>query len=252
MLIQWGKKPTLPGSRKRSWLLFFVRPAAFSYCIGVRSLRSAESPVRGRRKRPCRQAWAHGFGASYRQRSEPIGRCANHRSETALSQTAIRYGRYLKTIARNILPSEEDAEEVLNDVYLAAWESIPPEKPRIFKYYLSRITRNLCFKRIEYRSAEKRCGNAEVLLSELEDCIPDNRKNPEEALEARMLGRSLNAFLAGLCREERKLFLSRYYYARTAQQLAEEYGCSPRQIKYRLEKLRGKLKHHLEKEGIPV
>ena len=79
LLIQWGKKPTLPGSRKRSWLLFFVRPAAFSYCIGVRSLRSAESPVRGRRKRPCRQAWAHGFGASYKQRSEPIGRCANHR-----------------------------------------------------------------------------------------------------------------------------------------------------------------------------
>ena len=141
---------------------------------------------------------------------------------------------------------------MLNDVYLAAWESIPPERPRIFKYYLSRITRNLCFKRIEYLSAEKRCGKAEVLLSELEDCIPDNRKNPEEALEARMLGRSLNAFLAGLCREERKLFLSRYYYARTAQQLAEEYGCSPRQIKYRLEKLRGKLKHHLEKEGIPV
>ena len=71
------------------------------------------------------------------------------RSETAISQTAIRYGRYLKTIAGNILPSEEDAEEVLNDVYLAAWESIPPEKRRIFKYYLSRITRNLCFKRIE-------------------------------------------------------------------------------------------------------
>lgn len=174
------------------------------------------------------------------------------RSETAISQTAIRYGRYLKTIAGNILPSAEDAEEVLNDVYLAAWDSIPPERPRMLKYYLSRITRNLCFKRIEYLSAEKRSGSAEVLLSELEDCIPDNRKNLEEALEARELGRSLNAFMAGLCREERKLFLSRYYYAKTAQQLAEEYGCSPRQIKYRLEKLRGKLKHHLEKEGIPV
>lgn len=174
------------------------------------------------------------------------------RSETAISQTAIRYGKYLKTIAMNILPNAEDAEEVLNDVYLAAWDTIPPSRPRILKYYLSRITRNLCFKRIEYLSAEKRNGNAEVLLSELEDCIPDDRKNVEETLEEKALGQSLNAFLVGLEREERKLFLSRYYYAMTARQLAEESGCSTRQIKYRLEKLRGKLKHHLEKEGIHV
>ena len=222
----------LPGSRKRSrFSYFFVRLPAFSYCIGVRSL--------------------HNKGVNPLEDAQIIDLFLA-RSETAISQTAIRYGRYLKTIAGNILPSAEDAEEVLNDVYLAAWDSIPPERPRMLKYYLSRITRNLCFKRIEYLSAEKRSGSAEVLLSELEDCIPDNRKNLEEALEARELGRSLNAFLAGLCREERKLFLSRYYYAKTAQQLAEEYGCSPRQIKYRLEKLRGKLKHHLEKEGIPV
>ena len=172
------------------------------------------------------------------------------RSETAISQTAIRYGRYLKTIARNILPSEEDAEEVLNDVYLAAWESIPPKRPPMLKYYLSRIARNLCFKRIEYLTAGKRGGNADILLSELEECIPDTRKNMEELLEAKELGRQLNRFLGTLEPGDRMLFLSRYYYAMTAPELAEKYGCSVRQVKYRLGKMRKELKHTLQKEGM--
>ena len=172
------------------------------------------------------------------------------RSETAISQTAIRYGRYLKTIARNILPSEEDAEEVLNDVYLAAWESIPPERPRIFKYYLSRITRNLCFKRIEYLTAEKRGGNADILLSELEECIPDTCKDVEQIMEAKELAQLLNSFLGTLNPSDRRLFLCRYYYAMTAPQLAEKHGCSIRQVKYRLGKMRKELKHTLQKGGM--
>ena len=75
------------------------------------------------------------------------------RSEEAISETSKKYGRYLKTIAGNVLPSSEDVEEILNDVYLAAWNSIPPNRPPVLKYYLSRIVRNLSFKRIEYLTA---------------------------------------------------------------------------------------------------
>ena len=105
------------------------------------------------------------------------------RSEEAISETSKKYGSYLKTIACNILPSSEDAEEIINDVYLAAWDSIPPKRPSVLKYYLSRIVRNLCFKRVEYLTAEKRGGNADILLSELEECIPDTCRNMEQILE---------------------------------------------------------------------
>ena len=172
------------------------------------------------------------------------------RSEEAVSETSKKYGSYLKTIARNILPSPEDAEEIINDVYLAVWESIPPKRPPMLKYFLSRIARNLCFKRIEYLAAGKRGGNADILLSELEECIPDTRKNMEELLEAKELGRQLNRFLGTLDTGDRKLFLSRYYYAMTAPELAEKYGCSVRQVKYRLGKKRRELKHTLQKEGM--
>ena len=172
------------------------------------------------------------------------------RSEEAVSETSKKYGSYLKTIARNILPSPEDAEEIVNDVYLAVWESIPPKHPTMLKYYLSRIARNLCFKRIEYLAAGKRGGNAEVLLSELEECIPDPCRNMDEILEAKELGRQLNHFLGTMDSCDRRLFLSRYYYAMTAPELAEKYGCSERQVKYRLGKMRKELKHTLQKEGM--
>ena len=172
------------------------------------------------------------------------------RSEEAISETSKKYGSYLKTIACNILPSSEDAEEIINDVYLAAWDSIPPKRPPVLKYYLSRIVRNLCFKRVEYLTAGKRCGNADILLSELEDCIPDTCRAMEQILEAKELGQLLNHFLGTMNPSDRKLFLSRYYYAMTAPQLAEKYGCSIRQVKYRLGKMRKELKHTLQNGGM--
>lgn len=174
------------------------------------------------------------------------------RSENAISETANKYGAYLKTIAGNILSSPEDGEEVLNDVYLAAWNSIPPKRPVILKYYLSRIVRNLCFKKMEYLSAEKRNCTGQLVLSELEECIPDDRQGVEQALDNKITVQRLNTFLGGLPREDRKLFLLRYYYALPLPQLAEEFGCSLRQVKYRLEKLRCALKNDLQKEGIYV
>ena len=81
---------------------------------------------------------------------------------------------------------------------------------------------------------------------------PDECRDAQQHLEARELAQSLNGFLATLSPRDRQLFLSRYYYAMTAPQLAKKYGGSPRQIKYRLQKLRGELKAHLEKEGIYV
>ena len=115
-------------------------------------------------------------------------------------------------------------------------------------YYMEEAS----LKKIEYLTAAKRGGNADMLLSELEECIPDTSKDMDHALEARELGRYLNQFIGTLKEGDRKLFLARYYYAMTAPQLAEQYGCSVRQVKYRLEKMRNKLKCYLQEEGVNV
>ena len=164
------------------------------------------------------------------------------RDEDAICQTALAYGGQLKRLADNILHSEQDTQECVSDTYLRAWNTIPPQRPTVLKYYLSRIIRNQCFKRIEYLTAEKRSCNATVLLSELEECIPDGRRDMEEILEVKELVGLLNRFLGTLESGERQLFIARYYYAMTVPQLAEKYGCSQRQVKYRLGKIRKELK----------
>lgn len=174
------------------------------------------------------------------------------RSEQAIAQSQKKYGSYLKQISGNILGSPEDTEEILNDALLAAWNTIPPRKPEVLKYYLSGIVRNLSFKRAEYRNAGKRKSSAQVLLSELEECIPDDRLGLEETLEARETAKYLNAYLGTLAPEDRKLFLGRYYQGQTAPSLAKRHGMTPRQVKYKLTKLREGLKAALQKEGVAL
>lgn len=174
------------------------------------------------------------------------------RSETAIDETAKKYGKYLWAIIDNILHRTEDTEEIINDVYLATWNSLPPNHPRVLKHYLARIARNLSFNRFDYYSADKRSVFTETMLSELEECIPDNHRDPAEIVEAKDLEKTLQHFLDGLNKEDCSLFVSRYFYAQTIESLAKKYNSTPRKTKYRLEKLRFQLRQLLEKEDIII
>lgn len=97
------------------------------------------------------------------------------RNQLAITATADKYGSYCHTIAYNILHNNEDAEECSNDTYLGAWNSIPPQRPNRLSIYLGKITRNLALNRYKRYTAEKRGhGQVELVLSELEACIPAN------------------------------------------------------------------------------
>lgn len=135
------------------------------------------------------------------------------RSEQAIRETEQKYGAYLNTIATNILHLPEDAEETVSDTYLAAWNAIPPTRPRVLRHFLSRIVRNKAFQRYSYLTAAKRCAETDVLLSEIEDCLPDGRQDTTRRMEQRVITQSINAFLGSLSREEQGIFTARYFYA---------------------------------------
>ena len=174
------------------------------------------------------------------------------RSETAIQQTSIKYGFYLNQIAFNILRCPEDTEEIVNDTYLAAWNAIPPAVPSVLKHFLSRITRNLAFTRLDYVTAKRRDMHMVILLSELDDCLPDRRGSAEDIWETKEIGMVLNRFLQTLERTDCRLFLSRYYYSMTIEEIAKRHGMPERTVKYRLSRLRKQLRIYLTKEGVVI
>lgn len=172
------------------------------------------------------------------------------RKEQAIIETQKSYGNYCYSIAFHVLHLKEDSEECVNDTWMRAWNSIPPNRPQRLALFLGTITRNLSFDRWKQKNALKRGnGEMEATLDELAECIPD-RSNTEEIVEARQLQESINEFLKTLQERERNIFLRRYWYAEEYGEIAEKYGYNLNTVKTTLFRVRGKLKAYLEKEGV--
>ncbi|MGM9603903.1 MAG: RNA polymerase sigma factor [Faecousia sp.] len=172
------------------------------------------------------------------------------RSEEAIAQTHRKYGRYCHTIAHNILQNDCDSDECVNDTYMKVWSIIPPRRPSLFSALLGKITRNLALDRYKYNRAEKRGGGQVALaLEELAECIPGG-KSEDEYLENRVLTELLNRFLSSLPRQNREIFMLRYWYLCSVRQIADSLGLSDSNVKMTLLRSRRQLKTLLEKEGV--
>jgi len=183
---------------------------------------------------------------------EKILELYNTRDESAISETAARYGAYCGSIAMNILHNREDADEVVNDVYLKTWNAIPPEQPRVFSTFIGRIARNLSLDFYEKRNAAKRGGgNSAVLLGELESCIP-SLETVEAQVDSRSLATTIDDFLATLGQESRLFFVRRYWHCDTVPKIAARFDVGESKVKVSLMRTREKLKSYLEKEGYSI
>lgn len=171
------------------------------------------------------------------------------RSERAIFETAAKYSGYCYTIAYNILSSKQDSEESVNDTYLAAWNTMPPKRPDILSAFLGKITRYISLDRWKNRSAAKRGGGQVTLaLEELEECVSNGKSIEQEYLQKELL-RYINQFLESLPEIECKIFVCRYWYMDSIQDISERFGYSQSKVTSMLYRTRGKLKKQLEKEG---
>ena len=171
------------------------------------------------------------------------------RSENAISETAAKYGGYCFTIAYNILFSKEDSEESVNDTWLAAWNTIPPRRPQMLATFLGKMTRYISLDRWKNRTAAKRGGGeVAVVLDELEECISGGDSLEEEYLRKELVG-SINDFLEDLPESERKVFVCRYWYLDSIEDIGKRFGFSVSKVTAMLHRTRGKLKVRLQKEG---
>lgn len=173
------------------------------------------------------------------------------RDEQAIKETESKYGAFCQRIAMNILSNREDAEECVNDTYYSVWNQIPPVVPDVFKAFLGRITRNLSISRFRAMHAKKRYSGIEVMLSELNDCIPSTA-SVEQSIEARELGGYISEWLDSLQEEDRVLFVRRYWFGDEVQALAKACGITAAKMAQKMLKLRKGLKADLEKKGVAL
>lgn len=171
------------------------------------------------------------------------------RSEQAIMELSNKYGSVCTKVAYNILNNKQDTEECINDAYLGAWNTIPPQNPNPLVSYVCRIVRNLAIKKYHSNTATKRNSIYDVALDELENCFP-SAGSVEAELDAKELARYIDSFLETLSHENRIMFVRRYWYSDSIDELAQLFRTSNHNISVRLSRTREKLKKYLLQKGI--
>lgn len=171
------------------------------------------------------------------------------RDESALERTAEKYGKRLRSLSLGIVHDAQTAEECENDTYMTAWNSIPPHEPKSYFYaFLAKITRNLSLSRCRENSRLKCSAHIEELSREMEQCIP----SPDDLdcrLDELALKDAINGFLRTLPAEKRNIFIRRYWYLDTVEDITQRFGISKSNVKTTLFRIRNGLREHLIKEG---
>lgn len=180
---------------------------------------------------------------------EQIVRLYQQRDEAAISATNDSYGTYCYSIVNRILCNAEDSWECVNDTWLRAWRSIPPQCPRCLRTFLAKIARNLAFDRFKRERAHKRgAGEIQLALDELDECVAA-KSDVEAEVFSEEMKRCIDSFLRDLSEQKRDIFLRRYFYVESTVAIAKRYGLKESNVLMILFRTRRELKNYLEKEG---
>ncbi len=171
------------------------------------------------------------------------------RSERAITETDAKYGKLCHSIAYNVLANKEDAEESVNDTYLAVWNALPPHRPSYLMAFLSKLARRISITRWYSLTAYKRGGGqVQLALEELAEC-ESGTPSVEDIAIGKEAYAALNRFLEKLPETERKVFMRRYFLLDPVAEIAESFHFSQAKVTSMLHRTRLKLRKALTEEG---
>lgn len=173
------------------------------------------------------------------------------RSEQAIKELDKKYGRVCYGVSYNILNNRQDAEECVNDAYLGAWNSIPPARPSRLLAFVCKIVRNISLRRYEQNTAAKRNSRYDVVMEELEDCLASAATVEEELAESE-LTEVIESFLDSLSKENRVIFMRRYWFSDTYAHIAKRVGLTEKNVSVRLTRIRKELREYLSERGVLI
>ena len=170
------------------------------------------------------------------------------REQSAITESDIKYGKMLRSVSVNFVPTVQDAEECVNDTYFKAWNQMPTDRPDKLGAYLTKIVRAVSVDRYRAETADKRGGPA-VATEELSELIPSDF-SMDDHIDSQLLKEKLNGFLKSQTQINRVIFVKRYFYAESIAQICADTELCASQIKTALYRMRGQLYEILKKEGL--
>ena len=171
------------------------------------------------------------------------------RSELAISELDAKYGKVCHKLAHNILDSRQDAEECVNDAYLGTWNAIPPQRPAPLLSFVCVLVRRYSIMRYRANTAMKRNSSYDACMEEIENCIAAPGR-VEDHYEAKVLARTIERFLDTLNRENRVIFMRRYWYSDSYAAIAALTGLTEKNVSVRLARVRKQLRAYLMEQGV--
>lgn len=174
------------------------------------------------------------------------------RNEVAIQETDIKYGKFLFKIAYNILNDSCDCEECQNDTYLGIWNTIPPTRPAVFPAFIAQIMRRIAINRYKVKRAKKNIPSEfTISMDDLYDTL-QSTESIEATLEAEEIGRLISDYVRGLSKQNRYIFVGRYYMSDSIEQIARELNITASSVYKALDRIKVGLKNHLERNGVIV
>ncbi len=170
------------------------------------------------------------------------------RSEDAIRELNLKYGKICKCLANKFLHNEQDSEECINDAYLAVWNTIPPQNPNPFSAYVFRIVKNTALKKYHVNTAQKRNNYYNVILEEVDEFLAVN-ETVESEIIAKEISRQINIFLGQIKDKDRIMFVQRYWFCYSVEEIAKTLGVSKNYVTVHLHRTREKLRDYLKSEG---
>lgn len=166
------------------------------------------------------------------------------RSERAIRELDMKYGKVCYGLSYNILGDRQDAEECVNDAFFGVWNAIPPLKPNPLSAYLYKIVRNMSLKACEKKNAAKRRSNYMIAMEEIEPYIAAPN-DVETEIGVKELTHIIEDFLETLSLENRVIFMRRYWFTDTCKEIGRRVGLTEKNVTVRLSRIRRSLKAYL-------
>ena len=171
------------------------------------------------------------------------------RSEQALRELDVKYGRVCRRLSLNIVNCPQDAEECVNDAYLGVWNAVPPARPSPLLTFLCKIVRNISLNAYWRNEAVKRGGHYKIAMEEIEACTAASN-TVEAEVDAKELAHIIEEFLETLSAENRVIFMRRYWFSDNYGEIAERVGLTEKNVSVRLTRIRQKMREYLIKRGV--